>query len=98
MFRKSPYLDRLPGAQPAPGAGASQLPAAPLGHQEHHFCTAEVAALCLDARGRDAYAAESLVAWFDVFSERYLCIREPAAARRLDSEAQLRLEALAAPG
>ena len=38
---------------------------------EHHFCTSEVAALCLALAG-DVHAALVLEAYLDVFSHRYL--------------------------
>jgi len=69
MFRKSPYLDRFPVLSLHP----EQLSRYKLRRSwhEHHFCTSEVAALCL-ALGGDAHAAQTLEAWLDVFSERYL--------------------------
>jgi DTW domain-containing protein len=60
--------------------------------QDHHFCTAEVAAMCLDLAS-DAAAAEALDAWFGLFSERYLSARghQPLAP---GSEAEQRVRAL----
>ncbi|MGS5086054.1 tRNA-uridine aminocarboxypropyltransferase [Hydrogenophaga sp. A37] len=91
MFRKSPYLDRLPVLSLHPEQVSSYR--LRRSTQEHHFCTAEVAALCLALAG-ETRAAESLVAWFDVFSERYLCIREQLPLKP-DSEAHQRLAQLA---
>jgi len=92
MFRKSPYLDRLPvlGLQPGQASRYRLRRSA----QAHHFCTAEVAAMCLALAG-DAHAADALDAWFDVFSERYLSLR---SQRPLDpgSPAQQRLQAVMA--
>ena len=90
MFRKSPYLDGLPvlGLHPEHASRYRLRRSA----QDHHFCTAEIAALCLDLAG-DAVAAEALDAWFGVFSERYLIARgwqRPSP----DSEALQRLRAL----
>lgn len=93
MFRKSPYLDRLPVLSLHPEQVSSYR--LRRSTQEHHFCTAEVAALCLALAG-EARAAESLVAWFDVFSERYLCIREQLPLN-LESEVHQRLAQLAQP-
>ncbi|MCK9686003.1 tRNA-uridine aminocarboxypropyltransferase [Scleromatobacter humisilvae] len=81
-FRKSPYLDHLPvlGLQP------EQLSRYQLRRSwhEHHFCTAEVAALCLALAG-DAHAAQLLEAWLDVFSDRYLRARQSVAPDPEDS-------------
>lgn len=68
-FRKSPWLDRWPVLGLSPEA-VSRYRLRRSWH-EHHFCTAEVAALCLAMAG-DAAAAQCLEAWLDVFSERYL--------------------------
>ena len=92
MFRKSPYLDRLPVLSLHPEQVSSYR--LRRSTQEHHFCTAEVAALCRALAG-ETRAAESLVAWFDVFSERYLCIREQLPLN-LESEVHQRLAQLAA--
>jgi DTW domain-containing protein len=93
MFRKSPYLDGLPvlGLHPEHASRYRLRRSA----QDHHFCTAEIAALCLDLAG-DAAAAEALDAWFGVFSERYLIARgwqRPSP----DSEATQRVRALKDP-
>jgi DTW domain-containing protein len=90
MFRKSPYLEGLPvlGLHPDHASNYRLRRAA----QDHHFCTAEIAALCLDLAGETA-SAEALGAWFGAFSERYVCARghQPWPA---DSEAHRRLMAL----
>ena len=69
MFRKSPYLDALPvlSLQPA------QLSRYRLRRSTRtdHFCTAEVAALCLALAGDDQ-ASAVLEAWLDVFTHHYL--------------------------
>jgi DTW domain-containing protein YfiP len=69
MFRKSPYLDRFPVLSLHP----EQLSRYQLRRSwhVHHFCTAEVAALCLALAG-EPHAAQTLEAWLDVFSDRYL--------------------------
>jgi DTW domain-containing protein YfiP len=68
-FRKSPYLDRFPVLSLNP----EQLSRYKLRRSwhEHHFCTSEVAALCLAMAG-DLKAAQTLEATLDVFSDRYL--------------------------
>ncbi len=49
MFRKSPYLDRFPGAEPAPGPGVA-VPSAPL-PARRPFLHQRGAALCLELTG-----------------------------------------------
>ena len=89
-FRKSPYLDRFPVLSLEP----EQLSRYKLRRSwhEHHFCTAEVAALCLALAG-DLKAAQLLEAWLDVFSDRYLRARQ-SAAPNVDDELHRRLAAL----
>ena len=69
MFRKSPYLEHLPVLSLAP----EQLSRYKLrrSKRDDHFCTAEVAALCLELAG-DGAASEVLDAYLDVFSSHYL--------------------------
>jgi len=87
MFRKSPYLDQLPVLSLHP----EQLSTYQLRRSTHdqHFCTAEVASLCLTLAG-ESRAADTLSAWLDVFSHHYLSARRNL---RLDrhSAAHLRL-------
>jgi len=68
MFRKSPYLDALPVLSLQP----DQLSRYQLRRSTRtdHFCTAEVAALCLALAG-EAQAAAVLEAWLEVFSHHY---------------------------
>lgn len=90
MFRKSPYLQNLPvmGLHPDHSSQYRLRRSA----QDHHFCTAEIGAMCLDLAG-DAPAADALDAWFGLFSERYLSARGQGPLR-VDSEAQQRVRAL----
>lgn len=69
MFRKSPYLDRFPVLSLQP----EQMSRYQLRRSTRtdHFCTAEVAALCLELGG-DTRAAQTLEAYFDLFSHHYL--------------------------
>ena len=69
MFRKSPYLDHLP---------VLSLQSAQLSNyrlrrskRDDHFCTSEVAALCLELAG-ETHAAQTLEAYLDVFTNHYL--------------------------
>ena len=96
IFRKSPYLDQFPvlSLQPA-------LPSAyrlRRSSHAHHFCTSEVAALCLDLAG-DRLAAQTLSAYLAVFSNRYLQARQSQPPEPHDA-AHRRLQDLAvsAPG
>jgi DTW domain-containing protein YfiP len=69
MFRKSPYLDRFPVLS----LQAEQMSRYRLrrSKRDDHFCTAEVAAMCLDLAG-DSQASQALDAYLDVFSLHYL--------------------------
>ncbi len=69
MFRKSPYLDRFPVLSLAP----EQISRYRLrrSRRDDHFCTAEVAALCLELAGEEQ-AAQVLDAYLDVFTHHYL--------------------------
>jgi len=69
MFRKSPYLAQLPVLSLQP----EQISRYQLrrSHRSDHFCTAEVAALCLDLAG-EPQAGETLQAYLDVFTHHYL--------------------------
>lgn len=69
MFRKSPYLDRFPVLS----LQAEQMSRYRLrrSKRDDHFCTAEVAAMCLDLAG-DNQASQALDAYLDVFSLHYL--------------------------
>ena len=69
MFRKSPYLDHLPVL----GLQTAQLSRYKLrrSRRDDHFCTSEVAALCLGLAG-ESLAAQTLEAYLDVFTDHYL--------------------------
>lgn len=69
MFRKSPYLDRFPVLSLA----SDQISRYQLrrSRRDDHFCTSEVAALCLDLAG-EPRAAQVLQAYLDVFTHHYL--------------------------
>ena len=79
MFSRSPYLDRLPVLSLEP-ARASQYKLR-RSRRDDHFCTSEVAALCLALAG-EPVAARTLAAWLDVFTHHYLQARNqlPVAA------------------
>lgn len=72
MFRKSPYLEHLPVLSLEP----EQLSRYKLrrSKRDDHFCTAEVAALCLEL-AEDQPASEVLDAYLDVFSTHYLAAK-----------------------
>jgi DTW domain-containing protein YfiP len=73
MFRKSPYLNHLPVLSLA----SEQLSRYRLrrSKREDHFCTSEVAALCLELAG-ETHAAQTLEAYLDVFTTHYLQARQ----------------------
>jgi DTW domain-containing protein YfiP len=94
MFRKSPYLDRFPVLS----LQSEQLSNYRLRRstREDHFCTSEVGALCLELAG-ETLAAQTLEAYLDVFTTRYLRskLQLPLVA---DDAPHLRLSALAGIG
>ncbi len=69
MFRKSPYLDHLPVLS----LQLDQTSRYKLRRSKRgdHFCTSEVAAMCLDLAG-ETLAAQTLEAYLDVFTHHYL--------------------------
>jgi DTW domain-containing protein len=93
MFRKSPYLDALPVLSLNPGLASNYR--LRRSSRDDHFCTSEVAALCLALAG-ETRAADTLAAYLDVFTEHYL-----SAKRNLkldgDSDAHQRLRLMALP-
>jgi len=94
MFRKSPYLNHLPVLS----LQSEQLSRYRLRRstREDHFCTSEVAALCLELAG-ETHAAQTLEAYLDVFTSHYLSARRLVPAD-LEDAAHQRLRALRAPG
>jgi DTW domain-containing protein YfiP len=93
MFRKSPYLDHLPVLSLHPDRVSSYR--LRRSTHEHHFCTAEVAALCLALAG-DHRAAQGVTAWLDVFSTHYLSAKRNLPLD-LESPAHRRLAAWSLP-
>ena len=91
MFRKSPYLNHLPVLSLHP----DQLSRYKLrrSRRDDHFCTSEVAALCLDLTG-ETHAAQTLEAYLDVFTHHYLQAKRQLPAD-LDDAAHQRLSGLA---
>ena len=89
MFRKSPYLDKLPVLS----LQSAQLSNYKLrrSQRDAHFCTSEVAAMCLALAG-EVLAAQTLEAYLEVFTDHYLQARQQlpvdsgsAAHQRLDA-------------
>jgi DTW domain-containing protein YfiP len=93
MFRKSPYLDHLPVLSLAP----EQISRYRLrrSKRDDHFCTSEVASLCL-ALADEPLAAQTLEAYLDVFSIHYLTARQQQPLD-LGDAIHLRLRDLGAP-
>ncbi|MCK9686844.1 tRNA-uridine aminocarboxypropyltransferase [Scleromatobacter humisilvae] len=72
MFRKSPALDRFPVLSLRPEQVSRYV--LRRSRRDDHFCTSEVAALCLELAG-EARAAAVLGAWLDVFTHHYVQAR-----------------------
>ena len=69
MFRRSPYLDHLPVLSLEPAAASQyKLRRSRCGD---HFCTSEVAALCLNIAG-DHLVSQTLEAYLGVFTHHYM--------------------------
>ena len=94
MFSKSPYLNALPVLSLQP----EQISNYKLrrSRRDDHFCTSEVAALCLGLAG-EAQAAEVLDAYLDVFTHHYLNAKQQLPVN-LEDAAHQRLRALCGPG
>ena len=90
MYRKSPYLDGLPVLS----LSSDQRSKYRLrrSQQDAHFCTSEIAALCLALAG-EVHAAQTLEAYLDVFTSHYLLAKQQLPAN-LDDAAHQRLRAL----
>jgi DTW domain-containing protein YfiP len=69
MFGRSPYLAALPVLSLEPHRPSTYR--LRRSRRDDHFCTSEVAALCLDLAG-ERVAAQALQAWLDVFTHHYL--------------------------
>ena len=93
MFRKSPYLDHLPVLSLQP----EQISHYRLrrSNRDDHFCTSEVAALCMELAG-EPQAALALEAYLEVFSTHYLNAKQQRPVD-LEDAAHLRLRAFAGP-
>jgi DTW domain-containing protein YfiP len=77
MFRKSPYLNHLPVLSlQSEHISRYQLRRS---RRDDHFCTSEVAALCLELAG-EPHAAQTLEAYLDVFTHHYLQAKHQLAA------------------
>ncbi|QXZ08628.1 DTW domain-containing protein [Comamonas sp. Y33R10-2] len=93
MFRKSPYLDGFPVLSLHPDLlSRYQLRRS---KRDDHFCTSEVAALCLELVGdtADVHAGQVLESYLGVFTERYLQAKHQQRADA-GSEAHQRLQGL----
>lgn len=90
MFRKSPYLNHLPVLS----LQSEQLSRYKLrrSQRDAHFCTSEVAALCMELAG-EMHAAQTLEAYLDVFTNHYLKAKQQQPLD-LEDAAHLRLHGL----
>jgi len=76
MFRKSPYLNALPVLSLNPEqVSRYQLRRS---RREDHFCTSEVASLCLELAD-ESHAAHTLQAYLDVYTHHYLQAKQQRA-------------------
>ena len=93
MFRKSPYLDKLPVLSLA----SEQISRYKLrrSRRDDHFCTSEVGALCLELAG-ETLAAQTLEAYLDVFTHHYLQAKHQLPPDR-QGAAHVRLRQLQQP-
>jgi DTW domain-containing protein YfiP len=93
MFRKSPYLNHLPVLSLQP----EQISRYKLrrSRRDDHFCTSEVAALCMDLTG-EPLAAQTLEAYLDVFTHHYLQAKNQLPVV-VDDAAHQRLRGLCLP-
>ena len=93
MFRKSPYLNHLPVLS----LHSEQISRYQLrrSRRDDHFCTSEVAALCMDMAG-EPLAAQTLEAYLDVFTNHYLQAKNQLPVN-LDDAAHHRLRSLVPP-
>jgi DTW domain-containing protein YfiP len=87
MFRKSPYLDGLPVLSLEPDQLSRYL--LRRSTRGDHFCTSEVAGLCMELAG-ETRAAQVLQAYLDVFSHHYLRAKHQLPPQR-EGEEHLRL-------
>jgi len=96
MFRKSPYLDKFPVLSLQPEQFSRyQLRRS---KREDHFCTSEVAALCLELsqHPQDARAGQVLERYLEVYTHHYLCAKNQVPPTPL-SPAHQRLQAALQP-
>jgi hypothetical protein len=93
MFRKSPYLNHLPVLS----LQSEQISRYQLrrSRRDDHFCTSEVAALCLELAG-EARAAQTLQAYLYVFTHHYLQAKNQLPINT-DGPAHAQLRALQLP-
>ena len=93
MFSRSPYLDALPVLSLQPqGKSEYKLRRS---RRDDHFCTSEVAALCLALAGEEV-AGQTLAAYLDVFTHHYLQARNQLPVA-WDGPAHRRLRAISRP-
>ena len=90
MFRRSPYLDHFPVLSLQP----EQISQYRLrrSRRDDHFCTSEVAALCL-ALGGEPLAGQTLETYLEVFTHHYLAAKNQLPVQ-WDDSAHQRLQAL----
>ena len=90
MFRKIPYLDRFPVLSLSPSQHSRYR--LRRSRRDDHFCTSEVAALCLDLAG-EARAAQTLDAYLDIYTHHYLQAKQQLPVE-IEGSAYLRWRSL----
>jgi len=94
MFRKSPYLDHLPVLSLQPDQESQYR--LRRSRRNDHFCTSEVAALCLSLAGEHR-AEQTLEAYLEVFTHHYLQARNQLPVAWDDAAHQRLRELVAMP-
>ena len=79
MFRKSPYLDRFPVLSLEPSHLSRYL--LRRSRRDDHFCTSEVAALCLEMAG-EGRAGATLERYLEVYTHHYLRAKQQLPLER----------------
>ena len=91
MFRLSRYLDHLPVVEPSSGAASRYQLRQSV--EQHHLCTAEVAAAMLREQ-QDYTSADVLDAYFDLFNAEYYASRRSVNMSVESAQARERLAVL----
>lgn len=94
IFRQSEYLQHVPVIQPNTQRKTRYNLRKP--NEDHHLCTAEVAAVMLEQMG-DSQSAALLDAYFDVFNAHYYAARRSRMIEGVDEAKALLAQAISRP-